>query len=88
MTVKATKIKPAFLTVQQTCQFLNIGKTLLYSRLSSEMFGVIPIRCGRKVLFPKSELQAYVHASTLAGDYIPRQKWQIIRNDYLKELKP
>jgi len=78
------KIEPALLTVEQTCQFLNIGKTLLYSRLSSESFGVLPIRAGRKVLFSKAELEAYVHASTLTGHLIPRQQWQTMKSDFLK----
>ena len=67
-------IEPALLTIEQTCQFLNIGKTLLYRRLSSECFGVMPIRIGRKVLFSRKELQAYVDAGMP-----PRPKWQAMK---------
>jgi hypothetical protein len=31
-------IEPQLLTVEQTCQFLNISRALLYSRLSCECF--------------------------------------------------
>jgi len=70
------KIEPALLTVEQTCQFLNISRALLYSRLSSEMFGVLPLRIGRRVLFSKWELEAYIKA-----DMPPRGKWQAIKGD-------
>lgn len=86
MTAEITikKIEPALLTVEQTCRFLNIGKTLLYSRLSSEVFGVLPLRAGRKVLFSQVELEVYIHASTLAGHLIPRQQWQEMRKELMK----
>jgi excisionase family DNA binding protein len=71
-------IEPALLTVQQTCQFLNISRALLYSRLSSEVFGIIPIRIGRKVLFSRKELQAYIDAGMP-----PRTKWQAMKKQYL-----
>ena len=71
-------IEPALLTVQQTCQFLNISRALLYSRLSSEVFGIIPIRIGRKVLFSRKELQAYIDAGMPT-----RTKWQAMKKQYL-----
>jgi predicted DNA-binding transcriptional regulator AlpA len=67
-------IEPQLLTVEQTCQFLNISRALLYSRLSCECFGIIPIRIGRKVLFSRKELQAYIDAGMP-----PRSKWQAMK---------
>lgn len=78
MTDESPKIEPALLTVEQTCQFLNVSRALLYSRLSGQVFGVLPIRIGRKVLFSKAELEAYVKAGMPS-----RQKWQAMRGTKL-----
>ena len=67
-------IEPELLTVTQTCQLLNISRALLYNRLSCECFGVIPIRIGRKVLFSRKELLAYIDAGMP-----PRTKWQAMK---------
>lgn len=69
-----SNIEPELLTVEQTCQFLNTSRALLYSCLSSEAFGIIPIRIGRKVLFPRKELQDYIDAGMP-----PRTKWQAMK---------
>lgn len=55
----------------QTCQYLNIGKTLFYALQTSSKFGVLPIRLGRRTLYRKNELDAYI----LAG-MPPRKVWQ------------
>ena len=72
-------IEPQLLTVEQTCQFLNISRALLYRRLCCECFGIIPIRVGRKVLFSRKELQAYIDAGMP-----PRTKWQAMKQRYLE----
>ena len=69
-------IEPALLTVEQTCHFLNIGKTLFYSLQSSEQFGPLPIRLGRKVLYCKGELENYIVAGMP-----PRRVWQSIKKE-------
>jgi len=53
---------------------LNISRALLYNRLSCECFGVIPIRIGRKVLFSRRELLAYIDAGMPS-----RTKWQAMK---------
>ena len=73
-------IEPQLLTVKQTCQFLNISRALLYNRLSCECFGIIPIRIGRKVLFSRKELQAYIDAGMP-----PRTKWQAMKKAKLRD---
>jgi predicted DNA-binding transcriptional regulator AlpA len=72
----SNEITPALLTVEQTCQFLNVGKTLFYSLQSSEKFGPLPIRLGRKVLYRRDELEAYISA-----DMPPRRIWQQLRKE-------
>lgn len=69
-----SEIESELLTVKQTCQLLNISRTLLYSRSSSEVFGIVPIRIGRKVLFSRKELLAHIDAGMP-----PRTKWQTMK---------
>jgi DNA binding domain, excisionase family len=76
MTVETAseKIAPLLLTVDETLQLLNIGKSSLYSALRDGRFAVKPVHFGRKVLFNRSEIERYVEAG------MPNARiWQTMR---------
>lgn len=67
---------PAFLTIPQTYGKMNIGKTLFFSLRSRGIFGVKPVRIGRKVLYPAAEIERYILAVGAAKRYITASEWQ------------
>jgi predicted DNA-binding transcriptional regulator AlpA len=71
-----TTTEPAFLTIAQTCERLNIKKTLFFEQRSRGTFGVKPVRIGRKVLYPAAEIEQYIEASAAAGKLIPAREWR------------
>jgi predicted DNA-binding transcriptional regulator AlpA len=79
------RIEPALLTIPQVCAYLNIARPTLY-KLNTGAFGLLPVKllgC-RKVLYSRTELEAYVRESTAQGKLIPRQQWQSMRKDFMK----
>lgn len=86
MTAEAPeKIQPALLTIPQVCAYLNIRRATFY-KLNSGSFGPLPVKllgC-RKVLYSRTELEAYVKESTARGRLIPRQQWQTMKKDFMK----
>ena len=80
------RIEPALLTIPQVCQYLNICRAELYRIKQSGALGVLPVRLStcRKALYSRSELDAYIKASTIAGKFINRQQWQIQKKEFMK----
>ncbi len=54
---------------------LRIGKTLLYE-LKSQGKLPMPVRLGRRLLWPKDEIERWVRAGCP-----PTQKWEILKKD-------
>ncbi|MGD1042171.1 MAG: helix-turn-helix domain-containing protein [Sedimentisphaerales bacterium] len=74
MTEAPVKIEPLLLTVDETLQLLNIGKSSLYSALRDGRFAVKPLHFGRKVLFNRAEVESYIAAG------LPNSKiWQGVK---------
>ena len=57
-----TKAEPLLLSVKDVCGLLGIGVTHFYSLLSSGQVGPRPIKLGRRVLFRREEIEAWVAA--------------------------
>jgi len=79
------QIEPALLTIPQVCAYLNISRAEFY-KINTGAFGLLPIRLGtcRKVLYSRTELEAYIKASTIAGKSINRQHWQTQKKEFMK----
>jgi predicted DNA-binding transcriptional regulator AlpA len=77
-------IQPALLTIPQVCAYLNIARPTFY-KLNTGTFGPLPVRLSgcRKVLYSRTELEAYIRESTAQGRFIPRQQWQSMKGSKL-----
>ena len=53
------------LTVDEACAYLSIGKTFGYTKLQ---FHVRTIRHGKKILFPREELDALIERGKRTGE--------------------
>ena len=86
MTVESReKIAPALLTIPQVCTYLNIARATFY-KMNAGTFGLLPVKllgC-RKVLYSRTELEAYLKESTAQGKLIPRKQWQTMKKDLMK----
>ena len=58
----SSKVKPLLLSAKDSAKLLGIGRTLFYSMHSSGRLGPLPIRLGRRVLWNRRELEAWVEA--------------------------
>jgi len=79
------KIAPALLTIPQICAYLNIARPTFY-KLNTGAFGLLPVKllgC-RKVLYSRTELEAYLKESTAQGKLISRKQWQSMKKDLMK----
>ncbi|MBA7486765.1 hypothetical protein ES707_22326 [subsurface metagenome] len=72
MTAETTdKIEPVLLTVEQTCQLINVGRAELYRLRASGVFAPLPVGLCRKVLYRRSEIEDWVKAGCPH-----RKQWQ------------
>ena len=72
MTVETpVKIEPALLTVEQTCQLINIKRATFYNLRASGKFAPLPVALCRKVLYLRSEVEDW-----LAKKCPHRKLWQ------------
>ena len=77
-------IQPALLTIPQVCSYLNIARPTFY-KINTGAFGPMPVKifgC-RKVLYSRTELEAYIQESTAQGKFIPRKLWQDMKGSKL-----
>ncbi len=72
------RIAPVLLTIPQVCEYLNIARPTFYKISATGAFGLLPIKLGtcRKVLYSRTELDAYVRAGCPH-----RKQWQIQRKE-------
>jgi excisionase family DNA binding protein len=59
------------LSAEDSAELLGIGRTLFYSMHSSGRLGPMPVKLGRRVLWNRKELEAWVRAKCPA-----RKIWQ------------
>ena len=71
----SSKVKPLLLSAEDSANFLGIGRTLFYSMYSSGRLGPLPIRFGRRVLWDRRELEAWVEAGCPKRD-----RWLDVEN--------
>jgi len=55
-----SKMKSLLLSVEDSAELLGIGRTLFYSMHSSGRLGPLPVKLGRRVLWNRKELEAWV----------------------------
>ena len=79
MTTEFTKkITPALLSIEQTCQLLNISRAEFYRLDASGKFAPLSTGLCRKRLYVKEEIESWIRAGCPH-----RKNWQIQR----KEMK-
>ena len=81
MTDKQTPepLQPELLTLEQTCQLVNVARPTLYKLSATGALGPLPVKLCRKVLYSKSEIQAWIQAGC------PHRKiWQTMKKDFRK----
>jgi len=62
---------PLLISADESARMLGIGRTLFYSMHSSGRLGPLPIKLGRRVLWNRNELEAWVRAKCPA-----RKNWK------------
>lgn len=69
-------VEPLLLSVKDTAKTLGISKPMLYQMISDGRFGLMPIKFGRKRLYPVDELKNWIKAGCPI-----REKWQKINKN-------
>jgi predicted DNA-binding transcriptional regulator AlpA len=73
------KLSPALITIEQTCQLLNISRAEWYRLNQSGVFAPLSVGLCRKVLYRKDEIESWIRAG------LPhRRQWQFMKKDFLK----
>jgi len=70
--VEPLQIQPALLTVEQTCQLINVKRATFYNLKASGKFAPLPVGLCRKVLFIRVEVEDWIKAGCPH-----RRQWQI-----------
>ncbi len=53
-----SNIPKAAYSVDEACELLSIGRTLLYTEIKAGRLR--PVKCGRRTLIPHAELEAFI----------------------------
>lgn len=69
---------PLLVDAPAAARLLGIGKSLFWSMHSSGRLGPLPIRLGRRTLWRKDELTAWIKAGCPARD-----QWQTMREEVM-----
>jgi excisionase family DNA binding protein len=73
------KIAPALLTIEQTCQLLNISRAEFYRLDQSGKFAPLSTGLCRKRLYIRAEVENWIKAG------LPhRKQWQSVKKDFMK----
>lgn len=78
VTDSLSKIQPALLTIEQTCELINVKRATWYKLNATGAFGLLPVRLGtcRKVLYLKTEIENWTQAGC------PHRKiWQTMKKN-------
>lgn len=76
--IEPLQIESALLTMEQTCQLINVKRATFYNLRVSGKFAPLPVNLCRKVLYVRSEVESWIKSGCPH-----RKQWQILR----KELK-
>ena len=72
-------LSPALLTIEQTCQLLNISRAEFYRLNASGKFAPLSVGLCRKVLYRKDEIESWIRAG------LPHRKiWSTLKKDFMK----
>ena len=72
-------LQPELLSVEQTCQVINVKRATFYNLRASGKFALLPVPLCRKLLYSKSELLAWIRAGCPH-----RKQWQIMKKEFQK----
>jgi excisionase family DNA binding protein len=71
-------LSPALLTIEQTCQLLNISRAEWYRLNQSGVFAPLSVGLCRKVLYRRDEIEAWIKSG------LPHRKiWQTMKKEKL-----
>jgi predicted DNA-binding transcriptional regulator AlpA len=56
------QIEPALLTIDQTCQLINVKRAHFYNLRASGKFAPLPVNLSRKVLYVRTEIESWIRA--------------------------
>ena len=70
------RIEPALLTIEQTCQLLNISRAEFYRLDQTGVFAPLPVGLCRKRLYLRAEVLDWV-----AAKCPHRKQWQAIKEN-------
>lgn len=71
------RIEPALLTIEQTCQLLNISRAEFYRLDANGKFAPLSTNLCRKRLYIRTEIENWIKAG------LPhRKQWQIMKKEF------
>jgi predicted DNA-binding transcriptional regulator AlpA len=73
------RIAPELLSIEQTCQLINVQRATFYKLRASGRFAPLPVGLCRKVLYRKGEIEKWIQAGCPH-----RKEWQSMKKDFLK----
>jgi excisionase family DNA binding protein len=73
--VKASGMDSLLLSAEDAARLLGIGRSHFYALRSSGRLGPLPVKLGRRALWDRKELEAWVAAGCPT-----RQRWQSTKN--------
>lgn len=73
------RIQPALLTIEQTCQLLNISRAEFYRLDQSGKFAPLSTGLCRKRLYVRAEIESWIRAGCPH-----RKQWQITKKEFTK----
>lgn len=62
MTAEPLRIEPELLSIEQTCQLINVQRATFYTLRASGKFAPLPVQLCRKVLYQKQEVLDWISA--------------------------
>ena len=70
------RIEPELLSIEQTCQLINIKRATFYKLKATGKFAPLPVNLCRKVLYQRGEIQNWIRAGCPH-----RKQWQEQRKE-------
>ena len=72
------QIEPELLSIEQTCQLINVQRATFYKLRASGKLAPLPVGLCRKVLYHRGEIQEWIQAGCP-----DRKIWQSVKRDKL-----
>ena len=71
-------LSPVLLTIDQTCQLLNVSRAEFYRLKDTGKFAPLSVGLCRKVLYRRDEIESWIRAG------LPHRKvWQTIKREFI-----